>query len=96
MFSATKFVVAGVIVALFGGFLVAGVLTTQQQGDESVPAAGASASAPAVVEPSEPPEAAPQPGPVLTCVSSGGRPSSSMKRRSAPAPGSSPSPHRTR
>ena len=28
VFSATKFVVAGVIVALFGGFLLAGVLTT--------------------------------------------------------------------
>ena len=27
MFSATKFVVAGAIVALFGGFLLAGVLT---------------------------------------------------------------------
>jgi len=38
MFSATKFVVAGVIVALFGGFLLTGVLTTQQ-GDEMVPAA---------------------------------------------------------
>jgi hypothetical protein len=37
MFSATKFVVAGVIVALFGGFLLSGVLTTQQQ--ESVPGA---------------------------------------------------------
>jgi hypothetical protein len=32
MFSATKFVVAGVIVALFGGFLLSGVLT-QQPGD---------------------------------------------------------------
>jgi hypothetical protein len=38
MFSAVKFVVAGVIVALFGGFLLAGVLTTQQ-GDEVPPAA---------------------------------------------------------
>jgi len=38
MFSATKFVVAGVIVALFGGFLLMGVLTTQQ-GDDVVPAA---------------------------------------------------------
>ena len=37
MFSATKFVVAGAIVALFGGFLLAGVLT--QPSDESVPAA---------------------------------------------------------
>jgi len=38
MFSATKFVVAGAIVALFGGFLLTGVLTTPQ-GDEMVPAA---------------------------------------------------------
>ena len=37
MFSATKFVVAAAIVALFGGFLVAGVLT--QRGEEAVPAA---------------------------------------------------------
>ena len=38
MFSATKFLVAGAIVALFGGFLVAGVLTTQQDA-EVLPAA---------------------------------------------------------
>ena len=38
MFSATKFVVAGAIVALFGGFLLAGVLT-QQPSEELVPAA---------------------------------------------------------
>ena len=38
MFSATKFVVAGAIVALFGGFLLAGVLT--QPSDESVPGGG--------------------------------------------------------
>jgi hypothetical protein len=38
MFSATKFVVAGVIVALFAGFLLTGLLTTPQ-GDEIVPAA---------------------------------------------------------
>jgi hypothetical protein len=44
MFSATKFVVAGVIVALFGGFLLAGVLTTQQD-EEPLPAVGASPSA---------------------------------------------------
>jgi len=42
MFNATKFVIAGVIVALFGGFLLSGVLT--QPSDESVPAAEASAS----------------------------------------------------
>ena len=38
MFSATKFVVAGAIVALFGGFLLAGVLT-QPRGDEVAPGA---------------------------------------------------------
>ena len=43
MFSATKFVVAGVIVALFGGFLLSGVLT--QQGEEQLPAAIATSSA---------------------------------------------------
>jgi hypothetical protein len=43
MFSATKFVVAGAIVALFGGFLLAGILTTQRSEDAS-PAAGASMS----------------------------------------------------
>ena len=37
MFSALKFVAAGVIVALFGGFVLAGLFTTQQ--DEMVPAA---------------------------------------------------------
>ena len=37
MFSATKYVVAGAIVALFGGFLLAGVLT--QQDGEVLPAA---------------------------------------------------------
>jgi hypothetical protein len=35
MFSATKFVVAGAIVALFGGFLLAGALTTQPSDDRS-------------------------------------------------------------
>jgi len=38
MFNATKFVVAGAIVALFGGFLLSGVLTTQPS-DEQTPAA---------------------------------------------------------
>ena len=47
MFSATKFLVAGAIVALFGGFLLAGLLT--QPSDEQVPAVGA--SAPATAEP---------------------------------------------
>lgn len=37
MFSATKFVVAGAIVALFGGFLLSGVLT--QPSEERIPAA---------------------------------------------------------
>ena len=38
MFSAVKFVAAAAIVALFGGFLLAGILTTQQDG-EVLPAA---------------------------------------------------------
>jgi hypothetical protein len=38
VFSALKFVAAGVIVALFGGFLFAGILT-EPQGDEIAPAA---------------------------------------------------------
>jgi hypothetical protein len=58
MFSAIKFVVAGVIVALFGGFLLAGVFTTQQ-GDEMAPAAvtaspTAEAEPEATVAPTEP------------------------------------------
>ncbi len=57
MFSATKFVVAGVIVALFGGFLLSGVLT--QRSDEPLPAVGASASAQA--EPTEASTSAPEP-----------------------------------
>jgi len=44
MFSATKFVVAGVIVALFGGFLLTGALQ-QQLSDESTPVVGVSTSA---------------------------------------------------
>jgi hypothetical protein len=43
MFSAAKVVVAGAIVALFGGFLLAGVLT-QQPSDDRPPVVGASAS----------------------------------------------------
>jgi len=42
MFSATKFVVAGAIVALFGGFLLSGILT--QPSKEPLPPAAASAS----------------------------------------------------
>ena len=38
MFSALKFVAAAVIVALFGGFLLAGILTTPQ-GEDMAPAA---------------------------------------------------------
>lgn len=38
VFSALKFIAAAVIVALFGGFLLTGVFTTQQ-GDEMLPAA---------------------------------------------------------
>jgi uncharacterized lipoprotein YbaY len=48
MFSATKFVLAGAIVALFGGFLFASVLTTRE-GEQPVPGAEASASAVAQV-----------------------------------------------
>ncbi len=43
MFSATKFVVAGAIVALFGGFLLAGLLA--QRSDEPLPPAAATTSA---------------------------------------------------
>jgi hypothetical protein len=57
MFSATKFVVAGAIVALFGGFLLSGVLT--QQGDEPLPPAAASASASPEAVPSVRPTTAP-------------------------------------
>ena len=49
MFSALKFVVAGVIVALFGGFLLAGVLTTPQ-GDEMAPAAVTESPSPMTTE----------------------------------------------
>lgn len=42
MFGATRFVLAGAIVALFGGLLLAGLLS--QQVDERLPAPGASAS----------------------------------------------------
>ncbi|MGI9642242.1 MAG: hypothetical protein ACR2N9_05615 [Acidimicrobiia bacterium] len=55
MFSATKLVVAGAVVALFGGFLLSGVLTTQQS-DPQPPAAAASATA----------SASPAPVPVTT------------------------------
>jgi hypothetical protein len=55
MLSAVKFVAAGVIVALFGGFLLMGVLTTQQDG-EVLPAAVTESPEPAVTsEPNEAP-----------------------------------------
>jgi hypothetical protein len=56
MFSATKFVVASVIVALFGGFLLSGVLT-QPSSDDGLPAAGSSLSASPNLEPTTQPEA---------------------------------------
>jgi hypothetical protein len=39
MFSATKFVVAGALLALFGGFLLSGVLTQQPSDDRPQPSA---------------------------------------------------------
>ncbi len=45
MFSAVKFIAAGVIVALFGGLAIAGVLTTQQDG-ELLPAAVTESASP--------------------------------------------------
>jgi hypothetical protein len=56
MFSALKFIAAGVIVALFGGFLLAGILTTQQ-GDDVVPGAVTQSPGPEVTSvPTEAPE----------------------------------------
>ena len=60
MFSATKFVVAGAIVALFGGFLLSGVLT-QQPSDDRLPAVGASASATAQAEATDAATSEPEP-----------------------------------
>jgi hypothetical protein len=55
MFSALKFVAASAIVALFGGFLLAGVLTTPQD-DEMAPAAmSASPASEVTSEPTEAP-----------------------------------------
>ena len=59
MFSATKFVVAVAIVALFGGFLLSGVLT-QPPSDEPLPV-GASASATAQAEPTDAATTEPEP-----------------------------------
>jgi len=49
MFSALKFIAAGVIVALFGGFLLAGVLTTPND-DQMVPAAVTESPSPMTTE----------------------------------------------
>jgi len=62
MFSAVKFVAAAVIVALFGGFLLAGVLTTPQP-DEVAPAAVTESPTPGAV-------ASGSPEPAATSVSS--------------------------
>ncbi|MEA2025692.1 MAG: hypothetical protein U9O18_03275 [Chloroflexota bacterium] len=48
MFSAVKFAGAAAIVALFGGFLLSGALTTQQ-GEEMVPAAVTASPSPAMI-----------------------------------------------
>ena len=60
MFSATKFVVAGAIVALFGGFLLSGVLT-QPPSQEPLPPAAASALATAQAEPTDAATTEPEP-----------------------------------
>ncbi len=54
MFSAVKFVAAAAVVALFGGFLLSGVLTTRP-GDEALPAA-VTASASPETEPTSAPD----------------------------------------
>ena len=64
MFSAVKFVAAGVIVALFGGFLVAGVFTTPQ--DDGMAPAAVSASPIAESEPKATQPQDPQPTPMTT------------------------------
>jgi hypothetical protein len=53
MFSVVKFIAAGAIVALFGGFLLAGILTTQP-GDEVVPAAVTGSPSPMTTDESWP------------------------------------------
>jgi hypothetical protein len=64
MFSATKFVVSAAIVALFGGFLLAGMLS--QPSDESAPVVGAVASPGARVEPTHEATSEPEPAPTGT------------------------------
>ncbi len=59
MFSATKLVAAGAIVALFGGFLLSGVLT--QPSEDRPPVVGASASATTQAEPTEATTSEPEP-----------------------------------
>jgi len=59
MFSAARFVLAGAIVALFGGFLLAGLLT--QPSDDQLPAVGASASATVQAEPTDATTGEPEP-----------------------------------
>jgi|GEM_PF-1243028 len=62
MFSAVKFIAASVVVALFGGFLLAGVLTIQQP-DKPMPAAGTGGATemPTTCPPGSTPD---QPGPI--------------------------------
>ena len=55
MFSALKFIAASVIVALFGGFLMMGVLTTQPSEDQFSAAVSASPTVEATSEPTEAP-----------------------------------------
>jgi len=49
MFNATKFAAAGVLVALFGGFLLAGILSTPQ-GEDAAPAVVTKSPAPTTTE----------------------------------------------
>ena len=60
MFSTTKFVIAGAILALFGGFLLSGILT-QEPSDDRLPAVGASASATTQAEPTDAATSEPDP-----------------------------------
>jgi hypothetical protein len=64
MFDATRLAAAAAIVALFGGFLLSGVLT--QPRDEQLPAVGASASPTAEVEPTQEATSEPEPAPTDT------------------------------
>ncbi|MEA2025936.1 MAG: hypothetical protein U9O18_04530 [Chloroflexota bacterium] len=61
MLSATRFIVAGIIVVLFGGFLVAGALPGGPEGNQhaapamALPSAPSEQAPPAVIEPTEEP-----------------------------------------